>query len=394
MRNILRIAANDLRLTVKDRTSVIWLILFPLALIWFFGQMDGGANPSAPQISLTVDDQDGGWLARELVAELASEQVALVDLANLSPDEASPAKVRTLVIPPEFTARLLAGEKQKLRLEAEAGTSANFGFAAQVHILRAAGRTLGRLAEVEIAGVAAGGNRGPRESAEESRIRSFRALGDRSPLIELAVSNAGHGRPVPTGRAQSVPGMLTMMVMMMTLNIGAVFLTVEKQEGMLRRQAAMPLARWQIFMGKVAGRLLVAGLQATILVLAGRYLFGVSFGNSPVALVSLLAAYCFSAAGLAILLGSLLSTPEQAESVSWILSMLLGALGGCWWSSELMPKWLWTAAHVLPTAWAMDGFHALISFGRGFEGVALPVVVLTGFGLLTAALGSRFLRYE
>ncbi len=391
MRNIFRLAVNDLRLTVKDRTSVIWLILFPMALMWFFGQLGAGANPSSvPRISLTVDDQDGGWLARELVAELEDEQVALTDLATLPADEEIPTRVRTLVIPPGFTQRLLAGEKQKLRLEAEAGSATDFGFAAQVHILRAAGRILGRLAEVEISGL----EPGEEESVAEARVRTFRDLAQRPPVIQLAVSSAGHGRPVPSGRAQSVPGMLTMTVMMMTLIQGAVFLTLEKQEGMLRRQAAMPLSRGQIYLGKLLGRFLVAGLQAAILVLAGRFLFGVVFGNSPLALILLLAAYGLSAAGLSTLLGSLLSTPEQAESVGWILGMFLAALGGCWWSSELMPTWLWKAAHALPTAWAMDGFHALISFGYGLEGVWLPAVVLTGFGLLTAALGARFLRFD
>ncbi len=391
MRNIFRLALNDPRLILKDRTSVLWLILFPIALMWFFGQMGGsGTNPSQPHISLTVDDQDGGWLARALVAELASDQVTLMDLASMPASEAISPRIRTLVIPAGFTQHLLAGEKQTLRLKAEPGSATDFGLAAQVHILRAGGRTLGRLAEVEIAGLAP--EQG--ESAADARIRAFRALGERPPLIQLDVSSAGRGRPVPAGRAQSVPGMLTMMVMMMTLIQGAIFLTIEKQEGMLRRQSALPISRGQIFAGKLLGRFLIAALQTTVLILAGRFLFGVLFGNSPLALLLLLATYCLAVAGLSTLLGSLLSTPEQAESVGWILSMLLAALGGCWWSSELMPKWLWTAAHMLPTAWAMDGFHALISFGYGLEGVWLPVLVLTGFGIATAVLGARVLRYD
>ncbi len=72
--------------------------------------------------------------------------------------------------------------------------------------------------------------------------------------------------------------------------------------------------------------------------------------------------------------------------------MVLAALGGCWWPSEVMPRWLWSAAHVLPTPWAMDGLHALISFGRGVEAAVVPAAVLLGFAALFAALGSRLLR--
>ena len=74
--------------------------------------------------------------------------------------------------------------------------------------------------------------------------------------------------------------------------------------------------------------------------------------------------------------------------------MVMAAIGGCWWPAEVMPRWMWTAAHAVPTAWAMEGFHALITFGGGLDAVILPALVLFGFGLLSAALGVRYLRFE
>ena len=65
---------------------------------------------------------------------------------------------------------------------------------------------------------------------------------------------------------------------------------------------------------------------------------------------------------------------------------------GWWWPIEIVPDWLKIVAHTQPTAWAMDGFHALISFGQGVEGVAVPSLVLLGFGALFGFLGARFLR--
>ncbi len=48
----------------------------------------------------------------------------------------------------------------------------------------------------------------------------------------------------------------------------------------------------------------------------------------------------------------------------------------------------------LPSAWAMDGFHALISFGHGLEAVMIPSTALLGFGLVFSAVGARFLKPE
>jgi len=380
---ILLMALNDLRLSVRDKASFIWMLLLPLAMMWFFGNMTGGGGSSHPTISLSVVNHDDGWLSRALIKELETEQVRL---NRLTPDEAESAedKVRTLVIPAGLTRKALQGEQQTLRLEREPGSNESFGFAAQVHILRAIVRTLTAAVETQ----------GEAPASDDEALARYRQLAERPDLVRLEVSYAGQGRPVPGGAAQSVPGIMTMTVLMMTLIYGGVFLAIEKESGMLRRQAGLPLERWQIFAGKLAGRLLIAGIQIVILVLAGRFLFGISWGSSPLGLLLTLVAFAIAVACMSTFLGAVVRTPAQASSVGWIAAMILAALGGCWWPAEVMPEWMRTAAMALPTAWAMEAFHALISFGRGIDGVIVPSVVLLGFAGLFAALGTLFLRFE
>jgi ABC-type multidrug transport system permease subunit len=379
-RQIAALAANDLRLTVRDRSALIWMLLLPVALMWMFGAMNRGGGPQ--KVSLAVEDRDGGWLARSLVQELAGERI---DLSEVRPGPAPSARAngkppdlppRTLVIPPGFTANVLASRQQILRLEKGSEAREDFSLAAEADVVRAIVRIVGRLAE--------GG----------AEPKAFATLAARSPLVSVTVRTAGGGHPVPQGFAQSVPGTLTMTVLMMTLIYGAVFLTLEKRQGMIRRQAALPLPRGSVFLGKLAGRMLMASAQALLLLAVGHWLFHVSWGTSPGGLALLLGSYLLAVAALSTFLGAVLSTPEQASAVGWIGSMVLAALGGCWWPSEVMPRWLWRSAHVLPTPWAMDGFHALISFGRGIEAVLLPSAVLFGFALLFAILGSRSLRLD
>lgn len=370
LRQVALLALNDLRLTWRNKAAFIWMLALPVAFMWLFGQM-GGSSQGPPKVTLGVDDRDGQWLSRALIAELKDEQI---ELRPVQKGEKPPP--RALVIPAGFTAGVLAAKPQELRLEAQPGADQEFSLAAQVTTVRAIVRVLGRLTELD-----------------PPRPETYDALARRPPLVRVAVSTAGEGRPVPRGFAQSVPGTLTFFVLMMTIIYGAVFLTLEKRQGMLRRQAMLPLSRGRIFAGKLAGRMLMAGAQIVIYLLAGRLLFGLSFGSSPGGLLLVLFAYAAAASGLSLLLGAVLSTPEQASTVGWIASMMMGALGGCWWPSEVMPRWLWSAAHALPTAWAMDAFHSLISFGRGIEAVLLPAAALLGFAVLFSVLGARFLRW-
>ncbi|HVF60156.1 MAG TPA: ABC transporter permease [Thermoanaerobaculia bacterium] len=390
MKKVLLLALNDLRLTLRERASFLWMLLFPVALMWFFGQVGGGGGDSGPpKVTLTVVDRDGGFLARALVAQLADESVALREVGPAAPAAAAAEvedKVRTLTIPAGFTAKVLAGEPQTLRIERDEKADRDFSRAADVNLMRAVTRTLGLLVEMNAAGKL------PPQATPAAAAAELARLAARPRLVSVAVSTAGHGRPVPAGMAQSVPGILTMMVLMMTVIYGGVFLTIERREGMLRRQVSLPLSRSALVLGKLAGRLILAALQVVVLLAAGRFLFGLDFGRSPAGLAFLLAAYAFCVAGLATFCGAVFRTPEQASAVGWIASMVMAALGGCWWPSELMPRWLWSAAHVFPTAWAMDAFHALISFGRGVEAVVLPAAVLVGFGVLFGGLGARFLK--
>ncbi|MFY9824838.1 MAG: ABC transporter permease [Thermoanaerobaculia bacterium] len=371
-RQIVLLGLNDLRLAARDRAAFVWMLMLPLAMMWIFGAVNSGGGPA--KASLGIEDRDGGWLARALVKELAGERLELTEVkpGGAGGKEAPP---RTLIIPQGFTANVLAGRQQVLRLEKASKASEEFSLAAEANSVRAIVRIIGRLAEL-----------GP-----QAQPQAFTALAARPPLVSVAVSTAGGGHPVPHGFAQSVPGTLTMTVLMMTLIYGAVFLTLEKRQGMIRRQAMLPLSRSTMYLGKLAGRLLIAAAQAVLLLIAGRYLFHVSWGSSPGGLALLLGAYLLAVAALSTLLGAILSTPEQAAAVGWIASMILAALGGCWWPSEVTPRWLWKASHVLPTPWAMDGFHALISFGHGAEAVLVPAAVLVGFAVVFALLGSRFL---
>lgn len=372
------LAANDVRLTVRDRVALFWIALLPIFLMWLFGSMGGGGGTA--KVSLTIIDRDGGWLAGAFAKELDGPNVALAVARGPDTDGAAAKKAtRWIELPAGFTDNALAGKQQRLKIRTREDAQADYSRAAEVVVIRAIVRTLARVAEMK-------------QSRAPMSVEAYDALRARPPIIALEVANAGRGTAVPKGLAQSVPGTMSFTVLMMTLIYGAVFLTIEKREGMLKRQLTLPISRATILAGKVLGRVFVAMFQIAILVAAGRFIFHLDFGHSVAALAVLLLSYAFAVAGIATFLGAILANPEQASVVGWLSSMVMAAMGGCWWPSEVMPGWLREAAHVFPTTWAMDAFHALISFGGGFDAIALPCAALVGFGVLFSWIGARRLQ--
>jgi ABC-type multidrug transport system permease subunit len=220
------------------------------------------------------------------------------------------------------------------------------------------------------------------------RLLADEALGDMDPendLIKISASWAGV-RKIPSGYDQTVPGYLVMFVMMSTLIYGAAGLASERKTGMIARLGTAPLSHGELILGKLAGRTLIAVAQVAIFLLMGFTLFRIDWGDSPAGLAAVLGSLVLCAGSFGLLAGTLFRSPEAAGGIGVVMSLVMSALGGCWWPVEVMPRWLQTAAHVFPTTWAMDGLHQVISWGGGLGDVAVIAAVLTLFALGASSL--------
>jgi len=135
-------------------------------------------------------------------------------------------------------------------------------------------------------------------------------------------------------------------------------------------------------------------VQSAIMILAGALIYKVWWGPSPLALLVLLVCLAVTSASLGIFLGGLVHTPEQAGAIAWIVPLFLGAIGGCWWPLEVVPRWMQILGHVSPAAWAMDAMHGMLSFGKGPEVILVPCLVLMGYAGLLLIVGARSLKTD
>jgi ABC-type multidrug transport system permease subunit len=100
----------------------------------------------------------------------------------------------------------------------------------------------------------------------------------------------------------------------------------------------------------------------------------------------------WAAGALGVFVGSLAAAEDRVVPICVLASILMGALGGCWWPLEAAPPVFKTIALCLPTGWALAGLNQLISFGSGIEAALWPMAALLVFGVVTNALAMRFFR--
>jgi ABC-type multidrug transport system permease subunit len=376
VRHILDIGHNDLRLFLKWKTAYIWLFAVPLTFVYFMGFANRGAgDPYNRRPSVLIENQDPNFLGRVFLDELDAQGMRRVD-----PNDRESA-ARGIRIPPDFTRNVLDKKQTKVQFFQKEGSAEADAILTEVRLVRALIATNGHILEA----VTDTNHPGP---LTEARLRQLMAA---SNPVSLNAKFAGR-RPVPSGFNFSLPGNLVMYLMMNLMIFGGATMASERRNGVIKRLWIHPVTRWELVMGKIYGLMLLGTVQIAFFLAAGRFLFHVNLGANLPAVTLTLLVFAWVAGSLGVLAGSLVSSEERVAGLCVLVSMLMAALGGCWWPLEIGPPVLKVIALCFPTGWALAALHQLISFGSGFGAVVKPLVVLLGFGTVANLLAARFFR--
>jgi len=213
-------------------------------------------------------------------------------------------------------------------------------------------------------------------------------------MLQLEVKPAGTRIVPPSGYQQSVPGSMVMFTLVVLFTGGAASLTWERRMGLLRRLASSPVSRAAVVLGRWGSRMTLGIVQILFAMAVGRLLFHVDWGPHPAMVIAMLFAYGALAATLGILLGNFGRSEAQVIGIGVIASNLLAGLGGCWWPIEITPPWAQRFAMLLPTGWAMDALHKLVSFGASPASVIPHMCLMLGSALVAGYVLSRSFRFQ
>jgi ABC-type multidrug transport system permease subunit len=187
---------------------------------------------------------------------------------------------------------------------------------------------------------------------------------------------------------------MVMFTLLMLFTTGGVTLTMERNQGILRRLASSPMSRGAVVLGKWGARMSLGVIQIAFAMIAGSLLFHVRWGPNLPMVVLVLLVYGSLAAALGMLLGNFGRTEGQVIGLGVIASNLFAGLGGCWWPIEITPLWTQKLALAFPTGWTMDALHKLMNFGASPASVLPNLCVTTVAALVAGYVLSRSFRFQ
>ncbi len=368
-------------------TSLLFFAILPLAFTLAVGagmrpMMDVSEAPRETPIPVEVITEDAGTLSTAFVATL-HEMGLRPHTVLTTTDEAF-----VLEIPPDFSARLEAGAEVTVTLHAppmEQKTQV-----VEQAIKAACGRVGGAVLIARM-GVDQATNAGL-TSTEASRRQFFHTVlaetlaSAEHPSAIVEVRWSPGRTDLPSGAAQSSAGQMVTWVQITLLSVAVIFVE-ERAHGTLQRLLITP-TRWATILGgKLLAHLLLGLTQMAVLIVGGELLFRIGWGRSPLAVAFVSTAFALAMLSMGLALAPLVKTRGQASSMTLGLALAMAALGGAWWPLEITPPLYRQVAHLLPTAWVMDAYVAILAREAPLSAVLPQIGVLVGFASLFATIG-------
>ena len=358
---LLAFVRKEARHLLRDRQTLLILLLLPLAQVLLFG------------FAVRTDIRD--------------VRVAVVAPA---PDAAAAALRARLAHGGRFTLLPPVGDDGALASLFRRG-AVDVGILLEPGLADRLGE--GRPAEVLVVADASDPNTGTTmQSYALAVLRDWRAaLGAPGDGVRIETRTRMRFNPTLESVNLFVPGLIALILTLVTTLMTALSLSREKERGTFEVLLVSPLHPWQIIVGKVIPYLGLAMANVVTVLLAARLVFDVPFRGSVPLLLA--ASVLFALVGLSV--GVLIATVTSSQ-----LAAMLAALGGTMLPNTMlsglifpiasMPAPLQWLSHVIPARWFIDVVRGIMLKGAGVE-VLWPQLLVLGV-MLALLLGTAIRR--
>jgi ABC-2 type transport system permease protein len=372
---ILAFAGVALRRFFRERGNWFFVLVFPLALVLLIGQQfgDGGGLPEVGVVG------EGGDELRAALADAEGLELVEFDTATEMEDRIARGRLAAGVS--------LGDERNEagvpvVRFVTGSGADAP---AAREIVTAALTSRIGGDRDAEVVADVTGA---PIEVVEDAVIQVATVV----PGVEVVRGTIGQdpfegaGSPYEVGAA----GQLLLFVFLTSLT-GSAALIQTRQFGVTRRALSAPIGARTVLAGEALGRLIIALLQATVIVVGTTLMFGVDWGD-PLASGAVIVLFCLVGAGAAMLVGALSDNDQQAAGLGVMIGLGLAALGGSMVPLEVFPDTLATVARLTPHAWGNAALAEITRRDGGIGDVLPELGALAIFAVVIVSLAGWRLR--
>lgn len=361
------VVVKEVRQTVRDKRVLALLTAAPMVQLFVLGF---AVDFDVRHVPTAVVDRDHTQESRAHARSLLASDT--LELKAEPPDEHAAEQLLeqgdaavALVFPPDFQRDLLRGESAQVQALVDGSDPVRSAAAANAVALHAAERATQRLQEQ----AQARGEPPPRPPVE---------------LVPRVLYN-----PTLSTAVYVVPGIMAMLLLIVTTVTMAMGLARERESGTLEQLQVTPLRPGVLMVGKVTPFILIGLVDVGLALTVGTWVFGVPLRGSLWLIAGATLLYVMSTLGVGLLIATLSRTQQQAFVGGFLFLLPAVLLSGVLTPLRAMPDWLAWLTWLNPVRYYVEVLRGVLLKGASLADLWRQVLLLALFGAAVLTVASR-----
>lgn len=362
---ILAFIKKELIQTLRDKRMRFIVFVAPIIQLILFGYV---VTTDVKNISIYVQNLDQSSVTRELISSFIAsgyfKKIAADNTLKIPPEtilKNGKAKV-VVIIPPDFTQALSKNDEAKIQILVD-GSDANAALITKVYI--------------------------------EQILRDFglKQLATMTQLLNSLTTKSAINLPMITPHISiwynpelksshyMVPGILGLILLIITALLTALAITKEREAGTLEQISVSPLRSWEFILGKTIPYVLIGFIELVLVLIVARLLFQIPVRGSLLLLFLTATIFIFTTLGLGLLAASVSKTQTQAMFTIFPILMPAFLLSGLFFPITGIPFVLRWIAYINPLTYYLIIMRGIVLKGVGISHIYKELILLALFGL-------------
>ncbi len=362
MKSFVSMVKANLKMQVRNRTALFWLLAFPAIFILIFGFLFGKNSDFTATVG--VINGHSTPIAKEMTKAMNKSSFFHVNYAASKKEELQKLRQGNIDAVLVFPKNVSPG--QTLQVKSYVDKS-------KLSTSQAVSAAINQVAQQ----FNQGANKGPKLVA-----------------VSTQSVQSHHLRYVD----YLVPGFVGMSIMQNgILGLSAAFVTL-RERGVLRRIRVTPFPLLSFIAARIVSNLIVVLCQVAILLGMAKAVFNLQVGGNVadvalnVAIFAILGALAFLTLGFFV--AGISRKVENANTLGNLITFPMLFLAGVFYPLDQSPTWLQDIAKVLPLSYLADGLRQSMVYGTSVTHLWVDALALIITAIVGMFLAVRFFRWE
>jgi ABC-2 type transport system permease protein len=353
---------------LRDRLTFAMAVGIPILQLILFGY---AINTDPKGLPTALVSQDTGPMARAVSAALQGSGYFRVIELPASEAEGAVLLERgdvqfMVVIPADFSRRVVRGERPAVLVEADATDPS------------ASGNAIAALAVLQGSALA------------PELTGPLRTLQGPHPAFEFRVQRRYN--PEGLSRYNIVPGLIGTILTMTMVMLTGLAMTRERERGTMENLLATPVRPAEVMVGKIVPYVVIGYVQLGVIMAASALLFEVPMQGSLVLLLAMIGVFMLANLAVGFTFSTLAQNQLQAMQMTFFFFLPSMLLSGFMFPFRGMPVWAQHIGEVLPLTHFLRVVRGIMLKGNGFVQVLPELWPMLAFLAVAGAVALK--RYR